>query len=170
MDYHHVSPNDIVLAARTFPRRYRSVLTHFDADEELDAVIRGRPEPGVWSALEYTAHVADMLDLLAPQIRRIEVEDDPRLNLFDPDERAEDEEYNRESLLEILGRLETGCADLSNTVEFMDPDAWTRTGHYDHGERQAIDVARNALHETSHHFRDVLRVLSAVRGRPTTER
>lgn len=170
MDYHHVSPQDMVLSARVFPRRYRSVLTHFDADEDPDSVIRRRPEPGVWSALEYTAHVADMVELLAPTIRRIEVEDDPRLNEFDPDERAEEEEYNTEALAEVLGRLETACADLSNTVEFMDPDAWLRTGRYDWGERQAIDIARNATHELTHHFRDVQRVLTKVRGRPTTER
>lgn len=171
LDYHTISPRDAVLAARTFPRRYRSVLTHFDADEDPDSVLRRRPASGGWSALEYTAHVADVLDLLAPTIRRIEVEDDPVINQFDPDERAEEEDYNSDSLIDVLGRLETACADLSNTVEYMDPDAWARTGHFADGTvRQAIDIARNAVHEASHHFRDVARVLTEVRQRPTEER
>lgn len=165
MDYQTVSPRDIVLAARTFPRRYRAVLTRFGTDEDPDDLLRARPAPAVWSALEYAAHVADILELLAPTIRRIEVEDNPRLNQFDPDERAEEEAYNEDGLLDVLGRLETGCADLSNTVEFMDPDAWTRTGSYEWGEREAIDVARNAVHEASHHLRDIERVLAQARAR-----
>jgi hypothetical protein len=170
LDYDTISPRDAVLAARTFPRRYRSLLTHLDPDEDPDSVIRRRPAPDVWSALEYTAHVADILDWLASSIRRIEVEDQPRLYEFDPDEKAEEEEYNDLPLVEALGRLETACADLSNTIEFMDPAAWTRTGRYEWGEREAIDLARNAVHEGSHHLRDIQRVLTQVRGRTTEER
>lgn len=165
LDYHTISPRDIVLAARTFPYRYRQVLTRSGPDEDADEVLRRRPSPGVWSALEYAAHVADVIDLLAPSIRRVEVEDNPRLYQFDPDERAEEEEYNSDALVDVLGRLDTACADLSNTCEFIDPEAWSRTGQYGHGAREAIDLARNAVHEGSHHLRDIERVLAQVRGR-----
>ncbi|MGI8684731.1 MAG: hypothetical protein ACR2MO_06530 [Acidimicrobiales bacterium] len=52
-------------------------------------------------------------------------------------------------------RSSTACAD-----------DWNRRGRFGPAERDALAVARNAVHEGSHHLRDVQRVLSQVRGRP----
>ncbi|MFN2504688.1 MAG: DinB family protein [Acidimicrobiales bacterium] len=169
LDFDTISPRDAVLAVRTFPRRYRALLTHFDPDEDVDDVIRRRPAPDVWSALEYTAHVAEVLDLLAPVIRQIEIEDNPHLYFFDSDKQAEEQSYNDWPLLRVIGDLESACADLSAAIEFVDPVNWSRRGTFDWGEREAIDMARNAVHEGAHHLRDVERVLTQVRGRPTAE-
>lgn len=170
LDYDTISPRDAVLAVRTFPRRYRALLTHFDPDEDVDDVIRRRPAPDVWSALEYTAHVAQVLDLMAPTIRQIESEDNPHLYFFDSDKQAEEQGYNDWPLLTAIGELESACADLSSAIEFVEPENWSRIGTFDWGEREAIDIARNAVHEGAHHLRDIERVLTEVRGRPTSER
>ncbi|MBV8160394.1 MAG: hypothetical protein JO265_05670, partial [Acidimicrobiia bacterium] len=53
--YAEVSPDDAVLRLRSLGRRYRAPLTRFLAGEDGDAILRRRPEPGVWSALEYAA-------------------------------------------------------------------------------------------------------------------
>ena len=169
LDYDTISPRDAVLAVRTFPRRYRALLTHFGPDEDVDDVIRRKPAPDVWSALEYTAHVAQVLDLLAPTIRQIENENNPHLYFFDSDQQAAEQAYNDWPLLRALGELESACADLSSAIEFYDPAAWNRTGRFDYGEREAIDLARNAVHEGAHHLRDVQNVLTQVRGRETRE-
>jgi hypothetical protein len=170
LDYDTISPRDAVLAVRTFPRRYRALLTHFDPDEDVDDVIRRRPAPGVWSALEYTAHAAEVLDLLAPTIRQIVNETNPHLYFFDSDAQAAEKSYNDWPLLRALGDLESACADLSSAIEFVDPADWNRTGTFDWGEREAIDMARNAVHEGAHHLRDIEKVLTQVRGRATSER
>ena len=170
LDYDTISPRDAVLAVRTYPRRYRSLLTHFDPDEDVDEVIRRKPAPDVWSALEYTVHVAEVLDLTAPTIRQIVSEDNPQLYFFDSDEQAAAQLYNDWPLLRALGELESACADLSSAIEFVEPEEWSRVGTFEWGQREAIDMARNAVHEGSHHLRDVQRVLTQVRGRPTTER
>jgi hypothetical protein len=169
LDYDTISPRDAAGAVRTFPRRYRNVLTHFEAGEDLEEVIRTRPAPDVWSALEYTAHVAQTLDLMAPNIRQIVNEDNPHLYTFDPDEQAEEQDYNDWSLLMALSELESACADLSMAIEYTPSDSWNRTGTFDHGEREAIDVARNAVHEGSHHLRDIRRGLSQILGREVEE-
>jgi hypothetical protein len=168
-DYETVSPRDASGAVRTFPRRYRSVLTQFDDDDELEDVIRRRPAPDVWSALEYTAHVAQTIDLMAPNLRQIITEDNPFLYTFDPDRQAEEQSYNNWTLLQALGELESSCADMSMAIEYVPADGWSRVGTFDYGEREAIDVVRSAVHEGAHHLRDIKRNLSSILGREIDE-
>jgi hypothetical protein len=131
-----------------------------------DDVIRRRPGPSTWSALEYTAHVADVLDHLGPAIRRLTVEDEPIITFFDNDERAVLQAYNEQDRDEVLGWLDLTCEDLASIVAAVNADDWTRIGHFAWGDRDTLAMARNAVHEGSHHLRDVQRVLSQVRGRP----
>jgi hypothetical protein len=157
---------DAVAAVRSFPRRYRALLVTPGSLDGPDAVFRRRPDPQTWSALEYTAHVADMLDLLGPAIRRIMVEEQPSISSFDSDERAERKGYNQLERAEVLGWLELACGELASVLESVKADDWTRTGRLEAGERDALTLARNGVHEGSHHLRDVQRVLNQVRGRP----
>lgn len=154
------------MAVRSFPRRYRALLVTPGSDDRPNAVFRRRPDPSTWSALEYTAHVADMLDHLGPAIRRIVYEDNPSITLFDNDRRAVEKRYNQLERAEVLGWLELACGELASVLETVRADDWTRTGLLDGGERDALAVARNGVHEASHHLRDVQRVLNQVRGRP----
>ncbi len=154
------------MAVRSFPRRYRALIVTPGSEDRPDAVFRRRPDPKTWSALEYTAHVADVLDHLGPAIRRITYEDNPVITSFDNDERAAEQRYNELDRAEVLGWLELACAELASVVEGVNADDWTRTGKLEVGERDALTVARNGVHEGSHHLRDVQRVLAAVRGRP----
>jgi DinB family protein len=135
-----------------------------DADAP-DHVIRRRPDPSTWSALEYTAHVADVLDHLGPAIRRITREDEPTITFFDNDERARQQAYNDMPRGEVLGWLDLACEDLAAILEATNAEDWVRVGHFDWGDRSALDMARNAVHEGSHHLRDAQRVLNQVRGR-----
>ena len=154
------------MAVRSFPRRYRALLVTPGSEDRPNAVFRRRPDPDTWSALEYTAHVADVLDHLGPAIRRITYEDNPQITFFDNDERALEKRYNELERIEVLGWLELACAELASVLENVNADDWTRTGRLDAGERDALTVARNGVHEGSHHLRDVQRVLNQVRGRP----
>ncbi len=154
------------MAVRSFPRRYRALLVTPGSADAPDAVFRRRPDPATWSALEYTAHVADVLDHLGPAIRRIVIEDNPSVSFFDNDERAATKRYNELERAEVLGWLELACGELASVIEGVNADDWTRTGRLDMGERDALTVARNGVHEGSHHLRDVQRVLNDVRGRP----
>src|SRR5205085_5189487 len=65
VEYDSVSPQDAVQALRSYPRRYREVIGPFIDDED---VLRRRPDAKTWSALEYTAHVADLLEAMTPQL------------------------------------------------------------------------------------------------------
>ena len=161
-----MSPQDAVVAVRSFPRRYRGLLVTPGSADPPDAVFRRRPDPSTWSALEYTAHVADRVDHLGPAIRRITFENRPAISVFDNEQRAAVKGYNVLDRTEVLGWLDFACAELASVLEGVNADDWTRTGLFATGERDALALARDGVHEGSHHLRDVQRVLVAVRGRP----
>jgi hypothetical protein len=160
-----VSPQDAAVAVRSFPRRYRALLAAPGLPDGPDAVFRRRPDPSTWSALEYTAHVADRLDHLGPEIRRITLGNHPTLVAFENELRATEQAYNTLDRTEVLGWLELACDELSTVIDGVRADDWVRTGLLAGEERDALTLARDGVHEGSHHLRDVQRVLAAVRGR-----
>ena len=108
--------------------------------------------------------MADRFDHLGADIRRITRENEPTLAVIDNEARAAEQRYEL-PLAEVLGWLDLTAADLASTLESTAADDWTRIGHLPGGDRTALDLARTAVHEGSHHLRDVHRVLAAVRGR-----
>jgi hypothetical protein len=164
VEYDSISPQDAVQALRSYPRRYRAVIGPFVDDED---VLRRRPDPSTWSALEYTAHVADLLEAMAPQLTEIAQKDNPRIvDPIDPDHRAAERRYNDMEPREVLDWLERSATKAADTVANLSPDDFSRKATYPYGERELIDVVRNMVHEGSHHLRDVERVLRAVIGKP----
>ena len=153
---------------RSFPRRYREKLLGFtdDTDQDPDAVVRRRPEPSVWSALEYTAHVRDMLEWMADAIRRMNHEREPTVDAFDPDQRALDDRYNDQDPVHVLDGLTAAADRLAVVLRDVDAGDWDRLGHFPWGSRDMLTMARNAVHEGAHHLRDVDRVLRATVGHP----
>ena len=151
------------MAVRSFPRRYRALLVTPGSLDGPDAVFRRRPDPSTWSALEYTAHVADRLDHLGPAIQRTTFENEPAVDVFDNEKRAADQAYNTLERSEVLGWLELACGELASVLEGVRPDDWTRTALLPSGPRDALTMARDGAHEGAHHLRDVQRVLEAAR-------
>ena len=162
--YDSISPQDAVQALRSFPRRYREVIGPFVDDDE---VLRRRPNPSTWSALEYTAHVADILEAMTPQLVDIAQHDNPQVtDAISPDSRAVERRYNEMEPSEVLDWLNRSATNAADTVANLNPDDFTRKATYPYGQRELIDVVRNMVHEGSHHLRDVESVLRAVIGKP----
>jgi hypothetical protein len=168
LDYDTISPSDAVAAVRSFPRRYREALVGFtdDTDEDPDAVVRRRPDPSTWSALEYTAHVRDMLEWMADAIRRMNREREPTIDAFDPDERAQRDRYNDQDPARVLDGMTAAADGLVVVLRDVDAADWGRLGRFPWGTRDMLTMARNAVHEGAHHLRDVDSVLRAVVGHP----
>jgi DinB superfamily len=164
LEYDSISPQDAVQALRSYPRRYREVIGPFIDDDE---VLRRRPDPSTWSALEYTAHVADILEAMTPQLTEIVQHDNPSItDPISPDSRAAERRYNDMEPREALDWLERSSTKAADTVANLTPDDFSRKASYPYGERELIDVVRNMVHEGSHHLRDVENVLRAVIGKP----
>jgi len=92
--YAEVSPADAVEKLRSFGRRYKAPLTRFLAGEDGDSLLRERPEDGVWSPLEYAAHVRDVFAWYDERVRRSLSEDRPPDDGPGPDEAADAGHYN----------------------------------------------------------------------------
>ena len=164
LEYDSISPHDAIQALRSFPRRYREVIGPFVDDDE---VLRRRPSPSTWSALEYTAHVADILEAMTPQLVEIVQKDDPRItDPLDQDQRAVDLAYNDMEPRDVLDWLQRSATTAEDTAAGFTPDDWSRKAEYPYGQRELIDVLRNMVHEGVHHLRDVEDVLRAVIGKP----
>ena len=164
LDYDTISPHDAIVALRSYPRRYRETLGDLD-DPAREEMLRRRPDPKTWSALEYTAHVRDVLSWMAELFTRMLRENDPTVGYDDPDRLAIDRRYNDQDPEEVLGGLSTASERAAQALEKATPDDWTRTATFDWGERDLLTMAHNAVHEGYHHLRDIEKVIQQVRGR-----
>lgn len=168
LQFASISPSDAEVAVRSFPRRYSAVLASAEEADAVvaDDVVRRRPAPGVWSAIEYTAHVAAVLHLYEARIRTalsatdgevptFETVDPERLGAPGADERAVDD---------VLAELKAGADRLAATLDGIDADDWSRPGVRDGAEVDVLWLARQAVHEGSHHLRDAEQSLRAALG------
>ena len=166
LDYDTISPSDAKVAIRSFPRRDRTAVAGALEDDADEGLIRRRPDATTWSALEYTVHVADLYEAFAPAFRRMFEQDRPSITgMWDPDERATAERYGEQDPMASLERLDAAADALVQVLDRVDADAWSRTATFPWGERDLLTMTRNAVHEGSHHLRDVERVLEAARRR-----
>ena len=158
-----VTAADAIAAVRRFGRRYRAPLTRFLPGEDPDRVLRTRPAPGVWSPLEYAAHVRDVFGWYDERIRRSLVEDRPTFDGPNHEEVAEAERYNDQDPAAVADALAANADRLADTLEAMPDDGWDRV-HVRWGqERSVLLVARRAVHEGNHHLLDIGRGLRANR-------
>lgn len=165
LDYDTINRIDAVVALRSFARRYGETLRPIATEEGGDERLRTRPEPAKWSVVEYTAHVGDVLQDLAAAVAVMVREDKPVIDSdFDPDRAAEERAYAARSVDRVLDDLASGAAAVVAAVEGIGDSDWERTGTFPFGDRDVLAMVRNAVHEGSHHLRDVEDVLAAVTG------
>jgi hypothetical protein len=161
--YASVSGADAPAAIRAFGRRYRAPLTRFLPGEDGDALIRRRPAPDTWSALEYAAHLRDVFANFDRWIRQTLAEDRPMLEGPGPDQLAADGRYNEDDPVAVVDALAANAERLAATFETVPDDGWDRIGIRRDQERTVLWTAQHAVHEGNHHLLDIGRGLRAVR-------
>jgi hypothetical protein len=149
---------------RKYAERFPRPLSRFLKDEDPDVVLRTRPEPTVWSALEYAAHTRDAFGFYAERIERVLTEDQPQLAPFDFAEAAEKRAYNDEDPATVAAALALVANDLADRLDALEASQWERIGIGSEGDERTVRrLARSAAHEGHHHMLDVGRVLRHVR-------
>ena len=126
-----------------------------------DEYLRTNPEPGVFSPIQYGAHVRDILRVYGDRVLLAIAEDDPEVPTFHP---SEDEwaRYNTLDRAELADDLEAQADRLATILDGLEDDAWSRTV-----TRQALvagtdavyrftvaGIASYAVHEAHHHLLD----------------
>jgi hypothetical protein len=160
-----MSPAEAAAALRSFGKRYRAPLTRFLPGENGDALLRERPSPDAWSALEYAAHARDAIRFNTYLTRRALTEDAPELPFPNPDKVVAEEHYNETlDAIAVADELAERAEKGAQLIESADAELWTRTATFGSaGTFTALWFARNAVHEGHHHLLDVGRTLRHVR-------
>ncbi len=167
-DYDALDPVDAPAALRALPRRYRAPLTRFLPGEEPSDLVRRRPAPTVWSALEYACHVRDVLGVQRMRLARILDEDHPTLERQGMWAWAERDRYNESDPSVVTDELAAAAESLAAAVEAVPAERWERTALYGYPEpteRTARWLVAHSAHEGHHHLLDIGRALRSARGR-----
>lgn len=167
--YEDLAAADVPAAVRAFARRYRAPLSRFLPGEDGDALVRRRPEPDTWSAVEYAAHVRDVFANYAAWIELTLAEDRPVLEAPGPDELAALRNYGGDDPAVVADAIAANAERLAAVIEAVPDGGWDRVGLRGDEERSVLFTARRAVHEGSHHLLDIGRGLRAVRDRAKAE-
>jgi hypothetical protein len=167
-DYDGVPDAEVADKLRSFGRRYRAPLSRGLPGESLDTLVRTRPEPDVWSALEYACHTRDVFEVQRGRIDRALAEDVPTFVPMGRDQRVVDLRYNEQDPAVVVVELAANAEAMAATCEALSDEQWQRTGIYNYPEPTERDMrwlARHTIHEGHHHLLDVGRSLRHARGR-----
>lgn len=134
-------------------------------DEDLLAIVRTRPEPDLWSALEYACHVRDALNINIEHVPATLMDDPPEFQAFGRDEAVIERNYNGQDPSAVADEIDAAATALAAAFAAVPDDAWDR--FWVRGDMKfTIDwMARNVQHEVDHHLLDIGRTLRHVRGR-----
>jgi hypothetical protein len=158
-------PATMAESARGFARKYRAPLTRGLPGEDLDALLRTRPAPEHWSALEYACHSRDVFLVADHRVATMLAEDRPTFERWDPESSAIELDYNGEDPAVAAAELAEAAEALAARLETVPDDGWARTAARDDVELTVDWTGRNAIHEGTHHLLDVARTVRAARGR-----
>jgi DNA segregation ATPase FtsK/SpoIIIE, S-DNA-T family len=145
-----------------FGRRYADALDGHD-----DAALRARPQPDVWSALEYTCHVRDVLLVQRDRLYIALVADDATWPPMYRDARPALARYHEQDPAVALRQLGVAGELAAQAFGVLDAAQLARTFTYNYpapAEHDLLWLGRHTVHEGEHHLRDVHQVLGAVDG------
>jgi len=131
-------------------------------------MVRTRPAPEVWSALEYTCHVRDVLLIQRDRVVLALVEDTPSFPPMYRDERVSLAGYQRECVAELVDELAMAANMMAKVFGGLSPRQLERRCIYNFPRATERDLAwlgRHTVHEAVHHLGDVQAVLTRVGGR-----
>jgi hypothetical protein len=123
-----------------------------------DGYLRAIPAPGVFSPLQYGAHVRDIQRVYGDRILLMLEEESPVFPQFNPAE-GEWEDFNRLAPGDLAGGIEGQAERLAHILDGLEPEDWSRTMIRDGGtdgvyEFTVAGLASYAVHESHHHLLD----------------
>jgi hypothetical protein len=115
-----------------------------------------RPEPGVWSALEYACHVRDVHVLFAERVRLMLEEDGPTFANWDQDATALQRDYGSQDPDVVATELVAAARSVAVLYATVGDDTRGRRGVRSNGDEFTVEsLGRYHLHDVVHHLHDV---------------
>jgi hypothetical protein len=119
---------------------------------------RRRPEPEVWSPLEYTCHVRDVLRVQGERLELALRTDEPEFVPMGRDELVVTDAYNAQDPRVVMTELAAAATELARAFAALSPAQWDRTGIYNWPvaeSRTMLWLGRHTVHEIEHHLMDL---------------
>jgi DinB superfamily len=149
----------LLQAVRDLGSRWRSLLS------ESGPELRERPEPEVWSALEYAAHSRDITTLHVFGVEQALTLDEPS---FPPIENdlvdSAATSYGGSDPEAVLDALAEQAMRLAQLAGDAGPGRWSRGLTIGADRSDVRRLLEHALHDSLHHVDDVERGLARLRG------
>ena len=128
-------------------------------------VVRLRPEPEVWSAIEYACHVRDVLEVQRLRIAQCLAEDRPVYAPMDRTGRVKQEKYENQDPMEVAAALVRNAKDFGAAARVLRPQELGKLGLYNYPVRAPRTlgwIIRHTAHEIQHHRHDIVEILAKV--------
>ncbi|GFG49341.1 methyltransferase type 12 [Mycolicibacterium agri] len=117
---------------------------------------RIRPNPSVWSTLEYGCHIRDVHRIFDERVRLMLAEHAPRFPNWDQDATAIEDDYASQDPGVVGAQLVDAAYRVADTYDHVPDDGWTRRGLRSNGSEFTIaSMAIYHLHDIVHHAHDV---------------
>jgi S-DNA-T family DNA segregation ATPase FtsK/SpoIIIE len=150
--YTDVSPAEIPAALSEFGPQFSARLARDPA------ALRSRPSPEVWSPLEYTCHLRDVLVVQRERLALALVEDCPTFVPMGRDERVTRDRYNDQDPQGVADELTVAATAIAEAFAALSADQWERSSIYNYPtrtERTMVWLGQHTIHEGRHHLADV---------------
>jgi DinB superfamily len=118
--------------------------------------VRLRPNESTWSALEYAAHVRDVMRVYRLRLALMVETDDPLYPNWDQDETAVADAYNEQDPGVVATEIADIAAELASAFAALSPAQWQRVGRRSDGAGFTVSsMAKYMTHDLVHHRFDV---------------
>lgn len=115
-----------------------------------------RPQPAVWSPLEYACHVRDVHVLFAERVRSMLDEDEPTFANWDQDATAIERDYGSQDPAVVAAELVEAAGTVAAVYATVTDETRGRRGIRSNGDEFTVETLGSYhLHDIVHHLHDV---------------
>ena len=117
-----------------------------------------RPEPLVWSPLEYACHVRTVLRLYASRVHLMLEQENPLFEAVDHEDLAVRERFDLQDPARVSAEILEAAEELASAFDRVRGKDWQRTCLKSDGHQFTIEsLGRYVLHDIVHHIWDITR-------------
>ena len=130
------------------------------------SALRVRPEPEVWSAIEYAAHSRDVTALHAFGVEQALTIEEPIFPAIDGEDLIQSAaaSYLDADPVPVVDGLEGEATRMAQMADDAGTQAWSRGLTIGETRMDVRRLLEHALHDSVHHLVDVKRGLSMIQG------
>lgn len=120
------------------------------------ADVRARPEPQVWSPLEYACHVRDVCRVFESRVNLMRLQVAPAFENWDQDATAVADAYGAQDPSAVSIELSAAAEAAATAFDAVTDGDWQRTGRRSNGSVFTIEtLGQYLIHDLAHHLHDV---------------